>query len=55
MCLGQTWFRQLDLGPFADLIWPHLTACDQLFREGLGGRSPKGDWNQAPLGALLLT
>jgi len=34
------WFRQLDLAPFDGLIWPHLKACDLLFRAGLGGRSP---------------
>jgi hypothetical protein len=35
-----TWFRQLDLAPFDGLNWPHLKACDLLFRVGLGGRSP---------------
>jgi len=30
------WFRQLDLAPFDGLIWPHLKACDLLFRAGLG-------------------
>jgi hypothetical protein len=48
------WFRQLDLAPFDGLIWPHLKACDLLFRVGLGGRSPKGDWSQGQHGAALL-
>ena len=45
------WFRQLDLAPFDGLNWPHLKACDLLFRVGLGGRSPKGDWSQGQHGA----
>jgi hypothetical protein len=52
--LDRLWFRQLDLAPFDGLNWPHLKGCDLLFRVGLGGRSPKGDWNQAPRGAVLL-
>ena len=38
--ISAQWFRQLDLAPFDGLIWPHLKACDLLFRAGLGGRSP---------------
>ncbi|MGC9200271.1 MAG: hypothetical protein ACP5E5_15410 [Acidobacteriaceae bacterium] len=49
-----SWFRQLDLAPFDGLNWPHLRACDLLFRVGLGGRSPKGDWSQGQHGAALL-
>jgi hypothetical protein len=51
---GDLWFRQLELAPFDGLIWPHLKACDLLFRVGLGGRSPKGDWSQGQHGAALL-
>ena len=29
------WFRQLDLAPFDGLNWPHLKACDLLFRVGV--------------------
>jgi hypothetical protein len=49
--MRRCWFRQLDLAPFAGLIWPHLKGCDLSFRVGLGGRSPKGDWSQGQLGA----